>query len=227
VGLYLIYPVLRPWIRSAREQDYQYFFAAWFVGALLYKIIWVFFGVSIGVYFELFSNNCGYFVLGYYLGNKTARVLPGGPDISGGSIQPWPFSEKQLLQIAIGLIALGCGITAVGTWWASKTYGGTFHTYFYDYLTPNCAMAAAGWFLLAKWAWNKRPLFDFEKEFAAASFGIYFIHVLVMDWWGWVGYWQTKIHPAIGVLLVTCLVSLLSFMAIAAIRSLPAGQKIT
>lgn len=223
IGLYLVYPVLRPWIRGAKEQDYWYFFSAWAVGALLYKILWVFFGISIGVYFELFTNNCGYFVLGYYLGNKP--VEGGGSRVEG--IQPWRISEKQLIGVAVGLITVGTAITAIGTWWASKSYGGTFHPYFYDYLTPNCAMAAAGWFLLAKWAFNRPPLLDVEKEFAVTSFGIYFVHVLVMDWWSHIGYWQTKIHPAAGIPMVICLVTIMSFILIAFIRVLPGGQKIT
>lgn len=229
VGLYLIYPILRPWVRSAKEQDFWYFFVAWFFGALLNKIVWEFFGIGNGIYFELFSNNCGYFVLGYYLGNKMvhgARHTMHGEQTNNG-ISPWRLSEKQVLWFAVSLIVAGTGITAIGTWWASKAYGGTFHTYFYDYLTPNCAMSAAGWFLLAKWAWNRRPLLQFEKELAAASFGIYFVHVLVMDWWSQVGYWQTKIHPAAAIPIIVCMVSLTAFAAIAIVRAVPGGQKIT
>jgi surface polysaccharide O-acyltransferase-like enzyme len=223
IGLYLIYPILRPWVRSAREQDFMYFFACWFVGALAYKILWVFWGISIGIYFELFTNNCGYFVLGYYLGNK--GVEGGGQKVEG--IKSWGFSEKQLIWLAIGLIVAGTAVTAVGTWWASKANGGVFHTYFYDYLTPNCAMSAIGWFLLAKWTWNRPPILSFEKDFAAASFGIYFIHVLVMDWLAKVGYWQTKIHPSVGIPIVVCQVALISFLVIGIIRAIPGGQKIT
>lgn len=224
IGLYLVYPVLRPWIRAAREQDFLYFFGCCIVGTLLYKILWVFFGISIGVYFELFTNNAGYFILGYYLGNKP---LASDPLAADSSIRPWRLSQKQLAGLAAGLIVAGTTITAVGTWWASKTYGGTFHTYFYDYLTPNCAMSAAGWFLLAKWAFNKTPLFDLERQFAAASFGIYFVHVVVMDWWSRSGYWQTKIHPSIAIPIVICLVALTSFLVIAIIRALPGGEKVT
>ncbi|GAB4493143.1 MAG: acyltransferase family protein [Saprospiraceae bacterium] len=223
IGLYLIYPILRPWIRSARERDFMYFFVCWFVGALVYKILWVFFGISIGVYFELFTNNCGYFVLGYYLGNK--GVEGGGQKVEG--MKSWHFSEKKLVWLAIGLIVFGTGITAIGTWWASKANEGIFHTYFYDYLTPNCAMSAAGWFLLAKWTLNRPAILDFEKELAVTSFGIYFVHVLVMDGWSQVGYWQTKIHPAAGIPIVVCMITLTSFLAISIIRTLPGGQKIT
>lgn len=229
IGLYLVYPILRPWVRSAKERDFLYFFACWIIGTWVYKILWVFAGISLGVYFELFSNNCGYFVLGYYLGNKTVRNAADNPEIAWyhQHIAPWSFSGKQVVRLAVALIVAGAGATAVGTWWASKAYGGTFHTYFYDYLTPNCAIAAAGWFLLAKWAFNRPPLVEFEKELAAASFGIYFVHVFVIDWWGFVGYWQTKIYPIAGILIVSCLVTLMSFIAIAFIRRMPGGQKVT
>lgn len=236
VGLYMIYPILRPWVRSAREQDFMYFFACCIIGTWVYKIVWTFFGIGIGVYFELFTNNCCYFVLGYYLGNKTAQgsqpaPIPRGDTVHGeqtnDGIKPWRLSQKQLVGLAAGLIVAGTGITAIGTWWASKTFGNTFHPYFYDYLTPNCAMAAAGWFLLAKWAWGKQPLLHFEKELAAASFGIYFVHILVMDWWSQAGYWQAKIHPAAGVPIMVCLVALMSFIVIAFIRAFPGGPKVT
>ncbi|MBK8191760.1 MAG: acyltransferase family protein [Lewinellaceae bacterium] len=223
IGLYMVYPILRPWVRSASERDYWYFFGACIIGTWVYKILWVFFGISIGIYFELFTNNCGYFVLGYYLGNKVA----GGQPVAATGIAPWKISEKQIRRLAVLLILAGTGITAVGTWWASKAYGGVFHPYFYDYLTPNCAMAAAGWFLLAKWSMNKAPLLDIEGALAAASFGMYFAHVLVMDWWSQVGYFQTRIHPSVGIPCVVGLIALMAFALITFIRALPGGQKIT
>lgn len=225
VGLYMVYPVLRPWARSAKEQDYWYFFACVVLGTWVYKVLSVFFGIHIGIYFELFTNNCGYFVLGYYLGNK--EVGGGRSEIEDEGPMPWRLSERGIRVLAIGLIVLGTAITAVGTWWASKAQGGTFHPFFYDYLSPNVGMAAIGWFLLARWSWHKLPLLDVEKQLAAASFGIYFVHVLVMDWWSVSGYWQTKTHPAAGIPIVVGLTALMSFAAILLIRVFPGGQRIT
>ena len=222
IGLYMVYPILRPWVRNAREHDFLYFFACCVLGTWVYKILWEFFGISIGIYFELVCNNCGYFVLGYYLGHKAAA----GEDGAGVHIRPWRLDRKQLARLGAGLIIAGTAITAVGTYWASKTFGGKFHPYFYDYLTPNCAIAAAGWFLLAQYAFDRPPLLDIEKRLAAASFGIYLVHVLVIDWWSQVGYWQSKIYPIAGIPIMMCMVMFLSYTVIAVLQALPGGQRL-
>lgn len=228
IGLYLTYPIIRPWIRTAREQDYWYFFAVCAVGTWGYKILYQFFDLGIGVYMELFTNQVGTFVLGYYLGNKLTRdMAPAGGFSPDSLIKPWPFSQKQMRWIALGLILAGSAATAIGTYWASTTFGGKFHPYFYDYLTPNVGIASIGWFILAQQAFQKTALLEFEKEFATASFGIYFIHVLVLDWWSKSGYWSFKYHPALCIPILICLVSLMSFLWIIILRALPGGKKIT
>ncbi|MCC7507155.1 MAG: acyltransferase family protein [Saprospiraceae bacterium] len=223
VGLYLVYPIMRPWVRTARERDYWYLFALCAMASWGYKILYVFWNISIGIYWEFFCNNLGYFVLGYYLGNKPTLDEAGGH----GHLSPWPFTRRQLLWVAGGLVVLGTVATAVGTYWASKKYGHEFHPYFYDYLTPNVGLCAAGWFLLAKYTWNRRPLLDVEREFAIASFGIYFVHVLLLDFWSKVGYWQTRFHPAKTLPILTAMITLSSFVAILLVRALPGGKKIT
>ncbi|MFZ4635612.1 MAG: acyltransferase, partial [Saprospiraceae bacterium] len=75
VGLYVTYPVLVPWVRTAGEKDYAYFFSVCLVGTWVYKVLVWFFNVEIGVYFELFTNQAGYFVLGYYLGHVSATSV--------------------------------------------------------------------------------------------------------------------------------------------------------
>ena len=150
-----------------------------------------------------------------------------------GSGMPLPLLVSALKEgfggtignVGIIIIA-GTAITAVGTYWASKTFGGKFHPYFYDYLTPNCAIAAAGWFLLAQYAFDRPPLLDIEKRMAAASFGIYLVHVLVIDWWSQVGYWQSKIYPIAGIPIMMCMVMFLSYTVIAVLQALPGGQRL-
>jgi surface polysaccharide O-acyltransferase-like enzyme len=225
IGLYLIYPVLRPWVKSARDVDFQYFLVMSMIGAWLYKILALFFQLPIGIYFELFTNNCGYFVLGYYLGTKRAS-----DDVANaGLLRPWRFTERQLIWLGVALVVLGTAGTAFGSYWLNIDFqpGGHFDVYFYDYLTPNVGLSAAGWFLLIRYGWQKMPLLEVEKAFTAASFGIYFSHVLIMDWWGKCGYWHSGQHPFKGLPVLIGLVTCLTFLAILFLRVLPGGKKIT
>jgi surface polysaccharide O-acyltransferase-like enzyme len=219
LGLYLVYPVLRPWARSASERDLLYFLVLCAIGTWGYKLLYTFFDLPIGINFELVTNNCGYFVLGYYLGQKTASDAP-APHM------PWPYTRRQLAYGGLALAALGTTATALLSYHFSTEPGKVF-IFFYDYLTPNVTIAAFGWFMFAKMALDRRPMLDIEKDFAAASFGIYFCHVLVMDWWGQCGYWHSKVHPAKGIPILVALIVCMSFLMIALLRSLPGGKKVT
>lgn len=225
IGLYLIYPILRPWIREARERDFMYFFIMCMIGTWMYKIMAVFFNLPIGIYFELFANNCGYFVLGYYLGSKHDSSAAGAP----GNILPWRFSEKQLALIGLALVVVGTLSTMLASFWINSGWapGTEFNVFFYDYLTPNVGFSAIGWFLLVRFGFSNRPLMEFEKSFSAASFGIYLAHVLVMDWWGKCGFWHSGQHPSKGMPILTGLVTLMTFLAVSLIQTLPGGKKIT
>ena len=225
IGLYLVYPVLRPWIKSAGELEYRYFFIMCIIGTWGYKILALFFHLPIGIYFELFTNNCGYFVLGYYLGTKSAI----GSAVENERIAPWRFTEKQLIYLGAGLALLGTASTILASYLVNLGFqpGQEFNVYFYDYLTPNVAISAIGWFLLAKTAFNSSPLLDIERDFSAASFGIYFAHVLVMDYCGKLGYWHSMAHPIYVGPFLAAMIYLLTFLAIALIRVLPGGQRVT
>jgi surface polysaccharide O-acyltransferase-like enzyme len=195
------------------------------IGTWGYKILAVFFNLSVGVYFELFTNNCGYFVLGYYLGTKNAAGITSADE----KIQPWRFSERQLFFLGLWLLVLGTASTMIASYLVNIGFqpGQEFVVFFYDYLTPNVGISAIGWFLLLRFGMNKRALLDIEKEFAAASFGIYFAHVLVMDWWGQCGYWHSGQHPFKGIPVLIGLIVCMTFILIIGIRALPGGKKIT
>jgi surface polysaccharide O-acyltransferase-like enzyme len=225
VGLYLFYPIMRPWVKQAKDADYVYLFVLCALAAWGYKILHSFFNISFGLSWEFFTNNLGYFVMGYYLGNKApadeinAKQHP--------TIRPWKWSQRQLTYIAIALIVLGTSATALGSFWINVTKAGIYPRYFYDYLTPNVGFATFGWFLLAKMTLNKRPLHSIESLFSACSFGIYFVHVYILDWWGLSGYWHSKINPLICIPVIWGLAVCMTFLVVMLIRVLPFGDKIT
>lgn len=225
IGLYLVYPILRPWVKTANEQSFRYFFVMAMLGTWVYKILALFFNLPIGIYFELFTNNCGYFVLGYYLGAKPAAGQTG----SNSLIPSWRFTERQLMWLGFGLVVAGTASTALASYFVNSGFqqGGQFNVFFYDYLTPNVGFSAIGWFLLVRFGMYKMVLLDIEKAFAEASFGVYFAHVLVMDWWGKCGYWHSGQHPTKGLPVLIGLVTLMTFMGIMLLRVFPGGKKIT
>ena len=230
IGLYLVYPILRPWVRSASDREFWYFFACVAVGTWLWKILYVFFKLPIGISFELFCNHAGHFVLGYYLGWKP---LPGDVpgeaqgEARGFPLRVWPWSNDQLRRIAWGLIIGGTMVTALGTWWGSSVWGGHYFNYFQDYLTPNVGLASIGWFLLARLSFGQPALRRWEGSFAAASFGIYFAHVMVLDWWKGYALKSVPWSPVISVPVLLVLTVSCTFGFVLLLRRLPGGKKIT
>jgi surface polysaccharide O-acyltransferase-like enzyme len=225
IGLYLVSPILRPWVKTAREQDFWYFFVMCVIGTWGYKILAVFFNLPIGVYFELFANNCGYFVLGYYLGTKNAAENSVATEL----LPAWRLNGRQLTLLGMMLVLLGTISTMVASFVLNLGFqpGQTFNVFFYDYLTPNVGISAIGWFLLVRFGMHRREMLEVETEFAAASFGVYFAHVLVMDWWGKCGYWHSGQHPFVGIPGLLGLITGLTFLVILLIRALPGGNKVT
>ncbi len=221
LGLYLMYPVLRPWVQQAKESEFRYFFLLCIVGTWGYKILITFLDIKIGLSLELFTNQLGHFVLGFYLGNKVAA----GEQAPVPGIAPWPLTRRQLVALGWALIACGTAATALGGYWHSSS-AGVFQPFFYDYLTPTVTTSAVGWLLLARHSWNKRPLLEVESLFAAASFGIYLAHVIVIDWLGECGYWHSKSHAARTIPVMIGMVTVFSFTVVLLIRALPFGKKI-
>ena len=128
----------------------------------------------------------------------------------------------------VALILLGTLATMWGSYWVNAGRGeAPFQVYFYDYLTPNVGIAAIGWFLLAKHTFNSRPLLDIERDFSAASFGIYFAHIGVMDWWSQCNYWHSRFHSFAWLTSLIGLVTCMTFLGVAFIRTLPGGKRVT
>ncbi len=227
IGLYLVYPILRPWVRTASNQDFLYFIVMWSIGTWVAKALYTFAQMPMGIYFELFTNNCGYFVMGYFLGNRV--IMNHGTEQKNEentAVQNSSITVHRYLPI--GFIAIGTAGTMLASYFVNAFFWkGHTNVYFYDYLTPNVAISAIGWFLFAKTAFNSKPLLDIERDFSTASFGIYFAHVLVMDYCGKLGYWHSMAHPIFVAPLLTAMISILTFLAIALIRVLPGGNRVT
>jgi surface polysaccharide O-acyltransferase-like enzyme len=222
IGLYLTYPVIAPFIRQCTEREIWFFFVLCFYGTWAVKVLEYFYKIEPMLYVEFFTNNAIYFVGGYYLSYKVCSdEAP-----TDARFKPWPITKKQMLLVAIALILAGFAWTAIGSWYHSKQQG-SFLGFYYDYLSPSVTLGAVGWFLFARYALNFGKLQEWEAAFSAASFGIYFAHPLVRDWWSEAGYWQDKYHPAKCIPIILFLVLITTFMAVSIMRALPGGDKVS
>ncbi len=222
LGLYLLYPILRPWVRQAKDSDFFYLFICCALASWGYKIADVFFDWQFGLAWDFFSNNTGYFVLGYYLGTKTLATE------NTNHLKPWNLNKTQMLVLSILLISIGTAATMAGAFWTKTCLTNpSAHNYFYDYLTPNVGIAAAGWFLLARHFFNDSPILEVELKLSECSFGIYFLHIMVLDWMSEAGFWHSmkQEYPILPGLMWMCF--LFSFAGMLIIRVLPFGKRVT
>ncbi|WP_428327455.1 acyltransferase [Mucilaginibacter sp.] len=164
IGIYLIYPVINAFITSASQSVILYFIAAWFCISCGTAIIEMVTGTATGLELYGFMGYIGYFVMGYYLKN-------------------YSFT-KQDTRIIYGLSVLAF-ITSV----ASIIIFYNYHIAHGNDLvesdfTPDIPFAIAGLFLFMKnfnftdkATWLKTIITELSME----SYGIYIVHVLVMQ----------------------------------------------
>lgn len=201
IGLYLLTPTFRIFIQHARRSDIEYFLVLAFCITAIQHLLPGFFVVEyIG-----WLGYIGFYVLGYYLSTYSLS-------------QPW----KKILY-ALGLVMPV--VTALGTWWLSLR-AGTHDEKLFVYFSPNVVlmtMALFTWLKEIDWQAfaDRHPRFNaLIHRFAALSFGVYFLHVLLLDILknGYIAGWQITseffinypVHPMFGALLQAVTVAVMS-----------------
>lgn len=170
-GLYLFMPVISPWLEKASKNDLLIFIALWFVSTC-FRYLRIPCGEIFGECFWnefhtlwYFSGFIGYLVTAYYI-RKYVN-----------------WSVKKSLSICLPLFIAGYAITA-GVWyyripivqWLPEL---ELSWYF---CTPNVAMMAIAIFIMVR---NIDPsnwkIYPFIKRVSVLSYGIYLMHVLVLN----------------------------------------------
>lgn len=160
IGLYVITPVISPWIEKASRNEMRTYLALWMV-AMSYPIIslWLKIETSPKGILYYCSGYVGYYVLGYYL-----RKYGAGSNFIAILLLPIPFF----------------GV------WAYKYFEWNidYHEVFW-YLSILCALMCWCWFTLIKnqelpiTQWSER-VHDAFAMFSNLSFGIYLAHLTIM-----------------------------------------------
>jgi surface polysaccharide O-acyltransferase-like enzyme len=204
-GLYLLTPIFRIFIKNARRVDIEYFLVLSFtITAFQHFLPGIIFVKYIG-----WMGYIGFYVLGYYLSTFPIKLS-------------W---KKVIYPLALTMPLLGAYIT----WWLTVR-AGEYDARVYVYSSPNVVIMIFALFLFLKdfdWATfaTRYPrIHRLFNRLAELSYGIYFIHVLLIDVLknGYIFgikvtphyFFNMYIHPAIGAPLVALTVIALSFFVI-------------
>lgn len=183
--IYLLIPIIGRWLKNAKHKEIIYFLVLWFVAItlshpLLAKYI-PYFNV------KYFGGFIGYAVLGYYLSVRNLEHI------------------KHIQLKSFLIFAIGVAITFTGTYFLSLN-SNRVRIDLYSYFSPNVMLAATGLFLWFKHSkLSKYKLKNAVKFINKQSFGIYFIHILVLYWLNKFGINGALFGPIIGILLTTLL----------------------
>jgi surface polysaccharide O-acyltransferase-like enzyme len=182
IGIYLIAPVVSPWVVSASRRSMEIFLALWAVSLslpyihLIFPAVWGECGWNHTPTLYYFSGFLGYAVLGAYIRRFHMQA------------------RSRDYVLAMLLIAAGYAITAFGFLHLlpiEKTIDKLELTWSFD--TINVAMTATGFFLLFK---NIRPAAvssRFWKAVASVSpktYGMYLAHIMLLN----TVYWLLNSH---------------------------------
>lgn len=209
LGLYLLTPLLRAFVRGASRRTLWYSIGLWGVVTLCLGTLYQAFPGGLFqswlnmLDFQLLAGYAGYFLLGYML--KTCV--------------PRPRAERALYVLgALGLLA-----TWVGTELLSRR-AGSFQALFYGYLTPNAALTAAALFLLARRLELGRH--RLWSKLSPLTLGVYLLHPTFIEVGNLFGLPRPAWNVAWCIPGQVLLVSAAAFLAAWLLRRIPKVGKI-
>ncbi|WIV12240.1 acyltransferase family protein [Proteiniborus sp. MB09-C3] len=216
VGLYLITPIIKPYVNNARKESLIYFIVVWFISNGIIAFLEKFTEYNIGFNLSFFHWSLGYYVLGFF-------------------IEKYSFSRKQR-KAAYALGLLGMIVTVYGTYVLTKNNDGVLVPHLYSYLAPNIIFMSIMVYLLFKNInWDKiigeSPIINkLISSFNRASFGIYLVHLLVLDIIssGDIGIIidASSFNPIIGIPLVGSITFIVSYLAVVILQRIPLLNKV-
>ena len=216
VGLYLITPILKVWIKNTSVGNIKYFIIIWFVVNGIVNFIQKFTNVQTGFVFDFFHWSIGYYVLGLLL-NRLG--LEG--------------NRKRGVYV---LGVLGYVITVVGTFIFTKYNGGEYVPHFYSFYAPNVIfMAISVYVLIRDINWDKiikkgSFLHNAILDLSSTSFGIYLVHLLILDILSSrhmiIKLNAMTIHPIIGVPLASIVTYIGSYLVVKVLNMIPIVRKV-
>lgn len=204
-GIYLVTPLLRLLVSVASRRDLAYFLLLWLIGTSFTALAKRLSGLPTAFEIPVVTGYVGYFILGYWL--TEMRLSPRG----------W-------LWAAVG--AIGAVLVIFFGTLLLSARAGTMDDFLYSYFSLPTILASGCAFLLLKDLGGRlsgRILLPL-RALSSASFGVYLIHILVIDSLrkGMLGF---RLYPWMGdawlfIPLTALAVFLLSFLLVSLLRAI-------
>lgn len=210
LGLYLLVPVLSPWLKQCSKFQLQVYLSIWaFTTLLPYIHLW--FPEVLGEcfwnptpMFHYFTGFAGYFVLGYYikrygaLSVRTSLVM-----LVGGYLLTVAVYQHQLAHVTM-VPDLEVGWRFCGANIAVMTY--------------------AMFSLISHINWQGNNLFGrWISSFAILSYAVYFIHIIIINFYrDWLGDMLARVYFQIPI--ITCLTFITSYGVVWILSKLPKAK---
>lgn len=214
LGIYFLIPVLRLLIVPNKKYILWYFIGLWIIFEPVLSIAREFLDFRTNFVPPMATGTIGFFILGYLLGELTV--------------------SRRLLITAILVWVLSTIFTGIATYSLSKSIG-SFSYFFYDYLSLNGIIQAAAGFIWLRGiseisSLSTQRVRFFVKKLADASFGIYLVHIIVLDVLNrrnpWVSINIDIGNPIWSIPFVTLLAFSISFLIVYSMQKIPLLKKI-
>mgnify|MGYP003312750588 CR=1 FL=1 len=215
IGIYLVMPIIRIFIKGATKKDIEYFLLIAFIIQSVIPFLMEFKTFSwINNYYThlnptVITGYIGYFVLGYYL-NK------------------YELSKKKKTSLMVlGIISII--ITILLNLFKSQKINEPLTTFFNNFY-PNIVFYSIGMFLIIKEICSKIRFGDKLKDFIAVVgkniFGVYLIHILIRDLLDLVNINALMYNTYISIPLVSLLIFMISLIVTYIISKIPYLRRI-
>lgn len=206
IGIYLIIPIISTWVTKASEKEILYFLTLWLISILATQPIISDYTPDFNL--KYFSGFIGYLVLGYYLSIRNFENI------------------KKISLISFCIFLIGVLITIFGTYFLSSQKG-KFVVDLYTYFSLNVVLATIGIFLFFKQlTLTNKYAVKIRNFINRNSFGIYFVHILVLYYLNKAGINGAIFTPKIGIFITTGLCLIISCIVIHLLKKIPYGKKI-
>ncbi|MFC7394686.1 acyltransferase [Scopulibacillus cellulosilyticus] len=203
IGLYLVTPIFKVYVRHAKQENMLYFIILWFIASFI-PVLNNLFDLNIQYVFETVSGYIGFFILGYYLHHYELSQI----------------TRKFIYVFAI----ISVLVTIFGTLFLTMIDSSKFNDVLYDYFRPNTIIVAAAVFIYFKHLDLESKRNKIIFLLSNVSFGVYLIHPILRDFV--YKFINVDSHPLINIPLVTVLTLILSFITVTIMSKVPLLKKI-